>query len=155
MFAALIVQAVAVLAAAAAVPQIDDACYLLESARSRAIIGADMVPSETPIQSVPGLPVCTRLNKANDRYVELEVRMPPAVNARASFETGKRQLASDRAFVVIPGVGDGAYRTAMTIGTETLTYVFVLKGDKFISLTLTGFNNADLVALAKAIADQL
>ncbi len=154
----MIAQAVAMIAAAAiadSAPPLGDACLLLDSARTRAVIGADMIPSDTPMPSTPDMPECTRIDKGRDRYVSVLVRMPPSVDAKASYQAGKSQLTADKAFAALPGVGDDAYSTQMSLGTETLTYVFILKGDRFVSLTLTGFKGAELVALAKAIADQV
>lgn len=132
-----------------------DACYLLESARTRALIGTEMKAVESPMPSVADMPACTRFNRTKDRYISVLVRMPPRVDAKASFEAGKSQLAADENFAELPGVGDGAYRTKTALGTKTLTYVYILKGDKFVSLTLTGFRDSELAALAKSIADQL
>ena len=146
--------AIALHAAAAASPPID-VCQLMSAPTVSAILGKAMRPEA---EDGPE-PTCTAFDKGTKRLVTITLitddtaRLRDAATAAAYFTNSKEEYSSDpaRGLAEIPAVGDEAFRAALA----EMTLVFVRKGERVLRFSIAGFNEADQLAIAKAVATQL
>ena len=142
-----------VLNAAVSVPA--DVCRLMSAPAVSAIMGKSMKP-EAEGGSVP---TCTAFDKAKKRLVTISLisndtaKLRDAKTAAEYFANSREEYSSDAlsGFAEIPAVGDSAFRAALA----EMTFVFVRKGEHVLRFSMAGFNEADELAIATAVAAQL
>jgi hypothetical protein len=128
---------------------------LLEAPKVIAILGEGKKEPEAGHSSSDE---CTWSNQAKGVYVSITLtsdeaakKVRGATGAASFFANSKAQLASQPSFVVLDGVGEGAFSWRM----DEMHFVSILQAGQVLKLSVVGLNDADLKALSLAIADQL